>query len=198
MYIPEAFKEKDKTRIIAVANEFAFASLITVNEGIPSASHLPLLIEDNEKTIIFGHMAKSNEQWKDFQENKEVLVIFQGPHAYISPSVYEGFAVPTWDYIAIHMYGIAKVVRKEKSKEIISSLTEKYEKAQQSPWHPEYPERMLDAIVGFEIIVNRIEAKFKLSQNRSEDDRKNIIIELNDSGRENNLALAKVMEENVL
>jgi len=172
--------------------------LITVNEGIPSASHLPLLIEDNGKTIIFGHMAKSNEQWKDFQENKEVLVIFQGPHAYISPSVYEGFAVPTWNYIAIHMYGMAKVVRKEKSKEIISSLTEKYEKAQQSPWHPEYPERMLDAIVGFEIIVNRIEAKFKLSQNRSEDDRKNIIIELNDSGTENEMALAKVMEENAL
>lgn len=198
MYITEAFKEKDRARIIALANEFAFASLITINEGVPSASHLPLLIESGEKTIILGHMAKLNEQWKDLQEDNEVLVIFQGPHAYISPSIYEGFAVPTWNYTAIHMYGTAKVVKKTKLKKIINSLTDKYEKEQETPWNPEYPEKMLDAIVGFEIMVNRIEAKFKLSQNREEGDRKNIIINLNKSGTESEIALAKIMEENEL
>lgn len=197
MYIPKQFEETDKNRIIALASEYSFATLVTTNEGVPFASHLPLLIEEHENLLILGHMARANEQCHHFNNNDEVLVIFQGPHAYISPSNYEGAGVPTWNYASVHMYGIAKLFESEdKLKYIIESLTEKHEKAQISPWIPEYPIKMLDAIVGFEIQVNRVEAKYKLSQNRPEIDRQNIVMSLSGSGSESAKGVATLMKEN--
>jgi len=199
MYIPQSFEENDKKRIIALANEYAFATLVTSSEGVPFASHLPLMIEENENPVVFGHMAKANEQWHQLKTNKKVLVIFQGPHAYISPSNYESPGVPTWNYASVHMYGEAEVLESEsKLRWIIESLTKKYEKPQLTPWAPEYPAKMLGAIVGFKIKINCIEAKFKLSQNRSEGDRKNIIINLTRSGGESAKGVATLMRENEL
>jgi len=199
MYIPKHFEENEKKRIIALATEYAFATLVTSNEGIPMASHLPLMIDESKKLLILGHMAKANEQWHHFKGNNEVLVIFQGPHAYISPSNYESPGVPTWNYASVHMYGVAETFGCEsKLRRIIESLTNKYEKSQLAPWTPEYPAKMLGAIIGFEIKVNRIEAKFKLSQNRTEGDRKNIIINLSKSGGEFAKGVATLMGENEL
>ena len=199
MYIPKHFEENDKEKIIELVNEYAFATLVTTNEGVPFASQLPLMIEDKDNLLVLGHMAKANEQWHHFQSNNEVLVIFQGPHAYISPSNYEGYGVPTWNYASVHMYGVAKVFESEnKLRKVIESLTNKYEKSQASPWVPEYPDKMLGAITGFEIKVNRIEAKYKLSQNRPEVDRKNIILNLSESGGESAKGVATLMGENEL
>ena len=199
MYITTEFTETDTNRIISLANEYAFATLVTVKDGVPFSTHLPLMIEKNETFIIIGHMAKSNKQWKHFKNGSDVLVMYQGPHAYISPSNYEGPGVPTWNYSSIHMYGKATLMTEElEVRNVIETLADKYEKYQSEPWIPKYPERILDAIVGFRIDVNRVEAKSKLSQNRSENDRLNIITNLRSTGSEGAMGVAKLMEENEL
>jgi len=199
MHTPNNFIENDKNRIISLANEYAFATLVTVKEGDPFSSHLPLMIEGNETFTILGHMAKSNEQWEHFQSGNDVLVMYQGPHAYISPSNYEEPGVPTWNYSAVHMYGKATLISEEQEvRNLIESLSHKYEKYQNEPWTPKYPDRMIDAIVGFRIKVDRIEAKSKLSQNKPKGDRVNIMTNLRSSGSEGAIGVAKLMEENEL
>ena len=144
-------------------------------------------------------MAKANEQWTHFGNENDVLVIYQGPHTYISPSNYEEPGVPTWNYSAIHMYGKASLVNDElELRGIITSLSRKYERNREIPWVPTYPDKMLGAIVGFKVSVERIEAKSKLSQNRSERDRANIIANLKRSGSEGAIGVAKMMEANEL
>lgn len=197
MYTPRHFEESDQARIIELVNKYAFATLVTVEAGLPSASHLPLMLENDEQLNIVGHMARANDQWQHFQADAEVLVMFQGPHAYISPSNYEGAGVPTWNYASVHMYGVARLIEDEnRLKAIIESLSHKYEKSQASPWVPDYPDRMLNAIVGFEIEVSRIEAKYKLSQNRPDADRQNIIANLSASSDTSETAIARLMQEN--
>lgn len=199
MYIPEEFIESDKERIISIANQYAFGVLVSINEGMPFANHLPLMLEENEAFKIYGHMAKSNDQWTHFHDGKDVLVIYQGPHAYISPSNYEGRGVPTWNYSAVHMYGKASVVSEnERIAKIVEALSYKYEKNKESPWQPSYHTEALDAIVGFEILVDRIEAKSKLSQNRPEEDRRKIISDMRKAGGEGEAGVAQLMEENEL
>jgi len=196
MYIPKHFEEHNRDRIIDLARDYAFATLVTVKDGAPLANHYPLLIEDSDNLTILGHMAKSNEQWKHFDGKHESLVIFQGPHTYISPSNYEGPGVPTWNYSVVHMIGKGRVIDDKKTLiNIIESLTEKYEASQEPPWTLQYPDSMLDAIVGFELVVERIEAKYKLSQNRSETERKIIINNLGKSTNDNARRIAKMMSD---
>jgi len=196
MYIPKHFAETDLARITELVNTNGFATLITVNEGLPVANHLPLLLDNHASLKLSGHMAKANEQWQHFTGNTEVLAIFQGPHAYISPSSYKGHGVPTWNYAVVHMYGVATLVEDEnRLQAIIETLTQKYEQLQTSPWSPDYPTRMLQAIVGFEIEVKRVEAKFKLSQNRSAHDRQSIIANFSASGNTSKVEMARIMQE---
>lgn len=197
MYIPVDFEVKEKNNIFEFINQYAFATLITTVNEVPFASHIPLLIENKEDFIISGHLARANEQWHHFKDDKQVLVIFQGPHTYISPSNYENAGVPTWNYTAVHLYGVVSLIENERRLiQIIESLTDKYEKSKLLPWIAEYSEKMLRAIIGFEITVTRIEAKFKLSQNRSEKDRLNIISNLSSSGDSDAIAVADLMSEN--
>jgi len=199
MYIPKVFEETDKKRIIRLVEEYAFGTLVTCYEGVPFASHLPMMIEDSEGFVISGHMARENNQWKNFEENIDVLAIFQGPHAYISPSNYESPIAPTWNYASVHLYGKCRIIEDEtKLREIIESLTDKYEKHQASPWVPDYPDSLLKAIVGFELVVSRVEAKYKLSQNRPETDRKTIISKFSSTGNDDEKSIAVLMKENEL
>ena len=199
MYIPGVFKEKDKKRILSLIRENAFATLVTSREGVPFATHLPLLLEDGEQLVIVGHMAKANEQWQHFYEDQQVLAIFQGPHAYISPSNYEKKTAPTWNYAAVHMCGRPRLIDDEQQlRNIVESLSNKYEMTQSTPWVPEYPDALLNAIVGFEITIEKVEAKFKLSQNRPEGDRKRIIDTLSSSSKDDELGVARLMQENEL
>jgi len=199
MYIPKEFIESDIERIISIANTYAFGMIVTVKEGIPFANHIPLMIDGNEPITIYGHMAISNEQWRHFNENTDVLVIYQGPHAYISPSYYENKGVPTWNYSAVHMYGKASVISdKQRTAKLIEDLSHKYEKGKDNPWQPNYSPAALNGIVGFEIEVERIEAKSKLSQNKPEGDRKKIITSLRNCAGEAESAVAQLMEKNEL
>ncbi|MFC1750190.1 FMN-binding negative transcriptional regulator [Pseudomonadota bacterium] len=196
MHVQDIFEETDQKRIFDLVEQNAFATLITYDNGVPCANHLPLMVEKGDKISLLGHMAKSNSQWQHFNQDNEVLAIFTGPHAYISPSNHQPPGVPTWNYAAVHMYGKCRVVEDDQLKTIIESLSHKYEKNQPSPWIPDYPDRAFQAIVGFEIVVDRIEAKSKLSQNKSESDRQRIISTLGNSNRDEEKGVAALMREN--
>ena len=197
MYIPESFRIEDLSEILKFVKQNAFATIVTVSDGVPMANHIPLMLKRNDESVkLLGHMARANEQWQHFSNEDEVLVIFHGPHSYVSPSNYDKNSklIPTWNYAVVHMYGKAKVVDSKETSDIIESLTNLYENARPNPVEPVYPERIVDMIVGFEVDVTRIEAKYKLSQNRSENERKNIVIDLKQSGKDVERALANLME----
>jgi transcriptional regulator len=201
MYIPPSFKVDDISVIRRFIHTHGFASVINTVDGIPYASHLPVLLNENENgDVLRGHMARSNEQWKHFDGSREVLCIFQGPHAYISPSWYktEG-AVPTWNYTAVHAYGIPMIEFEETAvRQILNETTEKYESPMKEPWRMSLPEERLralqNAIVGFSIRVTRFEAKFKLGQNRSGEDQNGMINGLMGSQYAGDRELAKFIE----
>lgn len=189
MYIPEHFAETDLPTLHEFMGRHSFATLVTQHEGLPFASHLPLLLDRGigAHGALLGHMARNNQQLRDFAAGAEILVMFQGAHAYVSPSWYEQnpMAVPTWNFTAVHAYGKARILSEDELAATLHQLVDENERALLSPWKLELTqvmrERMLGAIVGFEISLSRIEGKFKLSQNRSVQDRKNIIAQLQQS-----------------
>lgn len=197
MYIPPYYKENDEQKLIEFMQAYNFATLISTSDSNMCATHLPFVIEKRgEKLILVCHMAKANPQWQVFTQN-EVLVIFQGPHAYISPTHYEKQQnVPTWNYIAVHATGKTKII--SEPSEVIS-LMEKtinlFEKAFYEQWKslsPEYVNGMLKAIVGFEIEVTKLEGKFKLSQNKTKNEQKNIVDSL---GKNEDTAQTEISKE---
>jgi transcriptional regulator len=198
MHITSTFKEDNPEALLKIMRENAFATIITTDEnGRPIASQLPFLIkQDGDKILLQAHFAKANSQWKHLESNAEVLVSFQGPHCYISPSWYEKASVPTWDYVTVQAYGSAKVFdNPEKTRELIEDLTDKYEQGQEIPWKPKnsYPDKMLNAIIGFEISVHEIEGKVKIGQNKSTEDLEGVIEGLNNTSSEQELAIANLI-----
>ncbi len=180
MYVPETFALTDPEQIRNVIRDYDFGLLVTANGGGPTATHLPFLLDETSgaQGTLFGHMARPNRHWRDLEAmdpDDEVLVIFQGPHSYISPSWYgpEAKAVPTWNYVAVHVYGRPRVIR---ARDQIMHLLEKMVNAQEArledPWSLDrletgFVETMTRGIVCFEIAITRIEAKAKLSQNKA-------------------------------
>ena len=172
--------------------------MITDHDGL-CASHLPVLLDEAEGAngILRSHLARANEQWRHFQPDREVLCIFPGPHAYISPSWYvEQHTVPTWNYAAVHVYGFPKIVDDHDAlKTIVIDTTEKYEAHMPKPWRiplsAQEFDGMLKAIVGFTIAITRVEAKFKLGQNRSPEDRAGTVRGLADSRHVPSVELAE-------
>ena len=194
MYVPRHFSEDDGEKLTAFIDENAFGVLVTVAEGRPFASHIPFLYERNAN-VLLGHVARANPQWQHFSNAADVMVLFQGPHAYISPSWYVSPGVPTWNYVVAHVYGAARVVDDpSRIKGIVEALTEKNERDNNTPWVPTYDPKMLGAIVGIEITVKEVQGKLKLSQNRSAADRAAVVSQLEASGSENNAALARLMK----
>lgn len=186
MYIPSHFAENDAQRLQDFMRQHSFATLVTTHEGAPFASHLPLMLESEIGThgALLGHMARANPQWQDLAAGAEVLVVFQGEHAYVSPAWYDShpMSVPTWNYMAVHAYGTARILSESELENALRQLTDEHEKSLPQPWKLELTqmmrERLLGAIVGFEITLNRVEGKFKLSQNRSEQDQRNVMEKL--------------------
>ena len=201
MYIPEYFKETNPERISALIKDNSFGTLITVpNGGVPFVSYLPFLYESpaDSNGKLLGHMARKNPQWQHFSSGSEVLAIFQGPHAYISPSWYSSPGVPTWNYAVVHLCGKARLIEdKSKLETLLEQLTQVHESQMPNPWEPKFTgersSKLLDMIVGFEIEITDIQGKFKLSQNRSLEDRQRIIEELNQSSKQSETAVAKLM-----
>ena len=183
MYIPNHFRNTDLPAIENFIGQNAFAQLISTADGLPLVSHIPIELALNKKgdKVLHGHLARGNPQWKSFNE-QPVLTVFQGPHAYISSSWYNHVNVPTWNYIAVHITGKIKLIDNDELYQSLIELVNKYETGKQSPvtveGMAEYVRQQMKGIVGFEISIDKIEGKWKLSQNRDTDDFKNIILEL--------------------
>lgn len=201
MYIPKHFKIEDKETIYEIIEQYGFATLFSNHNGEPYATHLPLIL-DRENEFLYGHFARPNEQWKDI-ENQNVLVTFQGPHCYISPSWYEtNQAVPTWNYVTVHVYGQLEIITD--AQEIVATLSkmvEKYENPNSS-YHLNELEPSLFAglnkgIVAFKINITKIEGKAKLSQNHSVERQKLVIKQLEVSPFQDEKQIAQLMKENV-
>ncbi|MCE7982811.1 MAG: FMN-binding negative transcriptional regulator [Caldilinea sp. CFX5] len=179
MYIPNANRVDDQGQLVAFMQAHSFATVVSLVQGELFATHLPLVIvAEGEQIRLRGHLAKANPHWQDWA-TQEVLVIFQGPHAYISPSHYEKWeSVPTWNYIAVHAYGSVQLVQEEAGLlATLSQLIAATEPGYQAQWESlpdKFRAGMLNGIVAFEITVTRLEGKFKLSQNRPAGDQQRV------------------------
>lgn len=183
MYTPAAFRDDDTHSLHRLMDETRLAILVTHDENGMQASHLPLLLRSDQGAngTLYGHLARANPQWRALQAGAQVMVIFPGADAYVSPAFYpakaeHGKVVPTWNYLAAHAYGTAEVFSDaQRLLEVVSGLTNKHEANRATPWAvadapADYIDKMLGAIVGFALPIERLEGKRKLSQNRSAED----------------------------
>lgn len=182
MYTPRFNQVTDRSILLTAMRENSFALLAgpgVAESGAVTATHLPLIVKDEgEHGLIEGHFAKANRHWETLA-GRETLVVFSGPHSYVSPTLYtEPLSVPTWNYIAVHAYGILELVEDGDRKDtLLEDLIAIHEPSYAEQWRglPEgYRRTMLAGIVGFRIPITRIEGKFKLSQNRNEAERNNV------------------------
>ena len=182
MYVPAHFKQDDPVELRRLMRAHPFATLVTVGpDGVPFASHVPILAEDAEDGSLFlrTHLARANPQWKHFSETAEALAIFHGPHALVQSQWYESAPnVPTWNYAAVHAYGLVRLTEDAATTRSIAYRLVAQHTPDMPPIPEEYERRLLAAVVTFELRVTRLEGKYKLSQNKSERDRANVHREL--------------------
>ncbi|MGA8618385.1 MAG: FMN-binding negative transcriptional regulator [Candidatus Sulfotelmatobacter sp.] len=204
MYIPEFNRVRDHAVIVSFVKANPFAILVSTSDTGPFATHIPILVrETDDQMVLHGHMARVNPHWELLQDSHESLTIFHGPHAYISPRLYESRdSVPTWNYATVHVYGHARVLSEpehllEEVRELITAFDPEY-LAQWSSLSDKFRNGMLKQIVGFEIVVTRIEAKFKISQNRTKGDQANVIASLAQSTDSAASEIAKLMQKQAL
>ncbi|HWA98115.1 MAG TPA: FMN-binding negative transcriptional regulator [Pirellulales bacterium] len=186
MYIPASFRVDDRAALHDFIDRYGFATLVSVHDGMPLVSHVPLLL-DRRAEVLLGHFARANPHWKAFAAERESLAIFHGPHAYISPSWYvTGPAVPTWNYAVVHVHGTARVLDAPRTSEVVDRMVAKYEGPRRDPWPydipKDYREQLLAGIVGFELPLERVEGKFKLGQNRPTEDQVSMLEGLRGAG----------------
>nr|WP_255534835.1 FMN-binding negative transcriptional regulator [Pedobacter sp. SYSU D00535] len=200
MYISNLNLMTDKTEIIDFMKRFSFATIISAKDNFPIATHLPFIVSArNENIVLTSHFAQANEQWKDL-ENNIVLVIFSEPHAYISPKHYEKeLNVPTWNYISIHAYGQATLITQtEDVFDVLANTIDNYESSYMRQWNSlpqDFKSKMIKGIVSFEIVVTDLQAKKKLSQNRTENERRKIINALSNSADTNEKLISDFMKK---
>ena len=193
MYIPSHFRESDERVLAEFIDAHAFGTLVTTDRGAPCASHLPFL-HDREGRTLHAHVARGNPQWQQIAAAPDVLVMFVGPHGYVSPTWYAEPGVPTWNYTAVHVYGRARAVDDAAATgRHVEKLAARFERGSAAPWVPSYEPKRLLGIVGIEIRITEIQGKFKLSQNRSAEDRARVAARLEASGTDNDAALAKLV-----
>jgi transcriptional regulator len=200
MYIPATHQFTDKTEILEFMQQFSFATLVTAKDNFPSATHLPFLVRSEANNIILtSHFARANDQWKDI-ESSHVLVIFSEPHAYISPKHYESTRnVPTWNYVSVHAYGEGKIISDaDDVRRLLERTIDNYDTSYKAQWHtlPEdYKTNMAKGIVVFDVIVTDIQAKKKLSQNKTDTEQQNIINALGKSSQTHDQLIARYMTQ---
>lgn len=205
MYIPEAFAETNLEKLQAAVQQFDFAVLVSGSSGNLMASHLPLLLDrtTGNKGTLLGHMARANNQWEQ-AAGSEVLAIFSGPHAYISPQWYETpKTVPTWNYVAIHAYGCLELIESEAdSIALLRQTVEVYESPRSTPWKldedEEFLSRLAKQIVAFRIPIERLEGKWKLNQNHPVERRERVVRGLRASGCYNDSQIAELMAATIV
>ena len=206
MYTPPHFAEESKKALHRLIHEHSFGILVTGGDEGLQATHLPFLLDDSEGPgVLRGHVARANPQGKALATGEEALVIFRGPHAYVSPSTYVmPEAVPTWNYVAVHAYGRPRLIEEpEALLRLVTRLSARYEGGRAQPWSPAkvsagFVSAKLRGIVGFELPVERIVGKKKLSQNLGREDRVAAAEALAASGDRESAAVAALMRETLL
>lgn len=207
MYIPKHFQDSDQQSLFNTIQQIQTANLITQHPTGLTATFLPLYLEEAEgqQGILYGHIAKANSQWQQTFNNTEALAIFTGPDAYITPSWYPSKKihhkeVPTWNYIAVHVYGTIEFIEDTNTLlNIVTKLTNANEKNRQQPWQitdapQDYIQAMLKAIIGVKITISKIEGKRKLSQNKTPENQQGVIQGLTSSDKASDKELAKLMK----
>ena len=200
MYIPQHYKNENIEEVKEFLKHNSFGILINQVAGKPWATHIPLEmdVDENGKSVLEGHISKANPQWKNFEENSEVLCIFNGPHSYISSSWYKEEEVPTWNYIAVHVYGTIKILDEEAVLASLHKLVDKYEANSKNPISianlSKKTMRQIKGIVGFQISIDKIQAAYKLSQGRKHDHPK-IIEELTGQDNQDARTIARDMKK---
>jgi transcriptional regulator len=199
LYTPAHFSVQDRAIALALMREHPFATIVSGGEE-PFVSHVPLVaVQAGETLQLFGHVARANPHWRNWTAGDRLLAIFQGPDAYISPFRYETReAVPTWNYVVVHAQGTLTLLDTSDAKELVlKRLIDRHDPPYRARWDEldtDFRERMKTAIVAFEINVDRIDAKFKLSQNRSAADRASVLDAMRKGGSKE-LELARWMEQ---
>ena len=203
MYIPKLFQEKNWPEIRQVIEDNSFATVVSCNSGLPTATHVPLrLVESADGTAkLQGHMSRANQHWRLFEREGRSLVIFSGPHSYVSPRWYDRVNVPTWNYIAVHVYGTPRLVTAhQEMHELMKGLVDRHEghipadsRYTLEGLPADFLEAQMKGIVGFEISVDEVQASFKLSQNRDQKDYENVIAELHKSEDQKSRDVAQIM-----
>jgi len=208
MYVPPHFLEDDKAALHRAIGETRLATLVTLGSEGLEASHVPILLDEGEGPYgaIRGHLARANPQWRRASAETPALIMFLGPDAYVSPNWYAtkretGKVVPTWNYLAIHAYGRVEFFEDaERLRAIVTSLTQRHEGRREKPWAvsdaPEdYIQAQLRGIIGFRLPIDRLEGKWKLSQNRPEADRRGVIEGLEGEGGALESTIAQRMKD---
>lgn len=202
MYIPKHYKVEDRDKAIQFMSKYSFGTIVNLVDGRPHAAHLPFVTEKrNDDIVISGHFAKANQQWKKIETQKS-LIIFTEPHAYVSPDFYtKKQNVPTWNYVAVHAYGNASIVsEQDKVFTLLEKMMDQLEPKYKQQWkelNMDYKVRMTNGIVAFEMIVEELEFKKKLSQNKTMDEQHRIVEAFKKSPDSNIKEIGNYMEENL-
>lgn len=203
MYSPTAFVENDPAVLLDFMAAHGFATMFSLVEGAPFASHLPLLPQRDAdgKIVLLGHLARGNPQWRE-ADGQRVLAVFHGPHAYISPRWYETKnTVPTWNYMVVHAVGSLRCLADPvATRAVLARLTAKYEADSAAPWSMDELDEQVarglaEGIVAFEITVDSLEGKFKLNQNHPAERQKRVITALLERGDAESVAVANAMRD---
>lgn len=191
MHIPKHFQQDNSEHLKSIILEHPFATLVSHSEQGLEATHLPFILNTvNNQDVLQGHIAKANPLWENLSEHSDVLIVFNGPNCYISPNHYptkkeHGKAVPTWNYVAVHVKGKLSFIHDESwNLAMLEKLTHQHEATQESPWSlsdaPEaYIQKMMPAIVGLEICITSITGQWKVSQNQPEKNQRGVACGLN-------------------
>ena len=202
MYVPSHFAESDLPTLHDFIEQHSFGLLVSQVEELPFATHLPFLLDRSREPygVLVGHVARANPQWRELTQ-RPALAVFSGPHAYISPTWYEATnVVPTWNYTAVHATGRVELVEEHSALlEIVQRSVNLYESAMPKPWALDttglFVDRMLDQIVGFRILIDSIEGKWKMSQNHPVERREKVIRALQSQSNTDAHAVAEIMSQ---
>ncbi|REK08942.1 MAG: FMN-binding negative transcriptional regulator [Planctomycetota bacterium] len=199
MYVPVAFAEHDREKLIAFIRAHSFAVLVSTIDNEPFATHLPLLVDERVEPHghLLGHVARANPHAQAL-DGQDALAVFHGPHAYVSPRWYESDGmVPTWNYVAVHVYGRCEVVDEATTVEILSETVARHESAMPAPWSMDSSEdrfrKLAAGVVGFRLAISRIEGKWKLGQNHPAEVRQRAATHLANCADASSRAIARLM-----
>lgn len=200
MYIPNYFRVTDTQAVQSFIKENSFATIVSNGPGQLLATHTPLVLEAQENDfVLYGHVSRANIHGQVL-DDQDVLAIFLGPHAYVSARWYDHVNVPTWNYLAVHVYGKASIIEGEALEQAMRDMVDKYEAHAENPVRfddmpADFRASEMRGIMGFKIIPEKTEAAFKLSQNRDEKNYHSIISHLEDSGHAMDQEVAREMKK---